>query len=289
MCHCRVQTLLLSNSFTTLNAKTSPTTASAHPGREHGEWIWGCSRRTQERWKGAALDKSQLNWVWEALETSEHNSSPSTPLIRPAQPCPAALPAEDGVEQPHPGPSAAGCAPLGITRGVRAVTPAARVRGRGNGEVPLGFLLRHLPGDVLPMMYTSLCVSRTGESAASKATAEPSCLEHKILSSPGDLSAWYRPAERGCAARAGRCLCDSGAAILGGRSCPRSWLRARSCAEVQAQPEALLLAPARSCRRLRRRPGAAWAKRASAQFFHPSLGRFRPPPLHRDLYASRPP
>lgn len=66
--------------------------------------------------------------------------------------------------------------------------------------------------------------------------------------------------------RIGRRLCDSGAAILRGRW----WLRSSAPRSLRAEAEALLLSPARSCRRPRGRPGTAWAKSGSPQPIHHS-------------------
>lgn len=80
-------------------------------------------------------------------------------------------------------------------------------------------------GDALPPSYSPLRLSRTGVSVASEATAEPYCLEHNVLCPPpggGALAVGTRLPERACAVRAGRCLCDSGAAILSGGSSLRS-------------------------------------------------------------------
>lgn len=128
---------------------------------------------------------------------------------------------------------------------------------------------------------------------SSEVIAEPSRLEHNMMFSspspapPGDPSAWYAPAERACAVRAGRRLCDSGAAILSGGCWRRSYFPRSLPAEAQAQTRG---ASARSGPRLRGRPGTAWAKRGAPQPFHPSPGRPYPPPSPlRDLYACRPP
>lgn len=98
--------------------------------------------------------------------------------------------------------------------------------GGRNREVRPGFLMWRQLGDALPPSYSPLRLSRTGVSVASEATAEPYCLEHNVLCPPprggGALAVGTRLPESACAVRAGRCLCDSGAAILSGGSSLRS-------------------------------------------------------------------
>lgn len=132
-----------------------------------------------------------------------------------------------------------------------------------------------------PLLYFDSCHSRQGLSTV-LTEAEFYRLDHNSASPPGGPSAWYAPA-----VRVERRLCDSGAAILRGSWC----LRSSTPRSLRAEPQALPLPPARSCRRPPGRPGTAWAKRGSPQPFHhssrPSRSSFDAAP--GSLYARRPP
>lgn len=134
-------------------------------------------------------------------------------------------------------------------------------------------------------MFSLLLLATQGVSLASQVTAEPSCPGHKILFPPLARAPerLVRAGRALRAVRAGRRLCDSGAAILSGRCWPRSSApRSLPGRGSAADPGA----PAHSSRRLRGRPegrlGEERLSSALSSFSRPSSaaapGSLCPPP-----------
>lgn len=142
---------------------------------------------------------------------------------------------ERSVEQLHPGPRPSGPREA---RGQRHGAPG----GRRSRQEPPGFLVCWRLGRALPHLLSPLSISQKGAPADNEAVAGPPDPHPRSLS-PAGPSAWYAPAERACAVRAGRHLCDSGAAILSARSCRAAALALRSRADSQTQIAVLPLAP----------------------------------------------